>query len=147
MSRTVLGILGAAGQPEEPCTLKHACERARVAFRCESVNSAHEAARYLKGTGPYGNRHRYPMPAIVILDLDLEGSEGYQALSWIRGQPRLRNLPVVVLSRRKSQMDMKRAYDLGASSYLSTPGSFAELVELVRVIERFWLTLNETPRT
>jgi DNA-binding response OmpR family regulator len=146
MSRTVLGILGAAGQPEKPCTLKHACEKARVPFRCESGDSVHEAARYLNGAGPYGNRHRYPMPTLVILDLDLEGSEGYQALSWIRGQRRLRNLPVVVLSRRKSQMDMKRAYDLGANSYLTTPESSAELVELVRVIERYWLTLNHTPR-
>ncbi len=143
MSRTVLGILRSASQPDEPCVLKRACEQATVTFRCESVNSAGEAVRYLSGTGEYGNRERHPMPALVIVDLDLDQSEGYQALLWIRHQVRLRYLPVVAMSRSKNQMDMKRAYDLGASSYLLKPVSFAGLVELVKLIDRFWLTLNQ----
>ena len=146
MSRTVLGILRAASQPGEPCVLKQACERARVTFRCESVNSADEAVKYLSGTGDYGNRERHPMPALVIVDLELNRGEGYEALSWIRHHPRLRYLPVVAISRSKSQMDMKRAYDLGASSYLLKPVSFSGLVELVKMIDRFWLTLNQVPR-
>ena len=145
MSRTVLGILRAASQPDEPCVLKQACERARVTFQCESVNSADEAVRYLSGTGDYGNRERHPMPALVIVDLDLDRSEGYEALSWIRHHARLRYLPVVAISQSKSQMDMKQAYDLGASSYLLKPVSFSGLVELVKMIDRFWLTLNQVP--
>ena len=87
------------------------------------------------------------MPSLVIVDLDLNGGdEGYRVLAWIRSQPRLRYLPVVVLSRSKSQMNMRRAYDLGASSYLLTPANFAGLVDLVKLIDRFWLTLNQTPR-
>lgn len=145
MSRTVLGILRAASQPDEPCVLKRACERARVTFRCESVNSANEAVRYLSGTGDYGNRERHPMPALVIVDLDLDRSEAYEALSWIRHHARLRNLPVVTISQSKSQMDMKQAYDMGASSYLLKPVSFSGLMELVKMIDRFWLTLNQVP--
>jgi hypothetical protein len=68
MSRTVLGILRAASQPDEPCVLEQACERARVTFRCQSVNSADEAVRYLSGTGDCDNRERHPMPALVIVD-------------------------------------------------------------------------------
>jgi DNA-binding response OmpR family regulator len=146
MSRTVLGILSAAGQPEEPCILRRACEQARVAFQCESVTSAGEGVRYLDGRGPYGNRHRYPMPALVILDLALQDGGGYEVLSWIRREPRLQSLPVVVVSKSKSQMDMRRAYDLGASSYMPKPEGFAELVKLVKLIDRFWLTLNQAPR-
>ena len=145
MSRTVLGILGAPSQPDEPCVLKRACERAKVPFRCASVNSAGEAVSYLSGTGEYGNRERHPMPALVMVDLDLNWNEGYEALSWIRHHARLRYLPVVAISRSKSQMDMKRAYDLGASSYLLKPVSFAGLVELVKLIDRFWLMLNQVP--
>jgi CheY-like chemotaxis protein len=146
MSRTVLGILKAGSPPDEPCVLKRACEEARVTFRCESVNSADEAVRYLTGAGPYGNRSRYPMPALLMLDLDLDGNQGYQMLAWIRHAPRLRDLPVVVLSQSKSQMNMRRAYDSGASSYLLTPPNLAGLVDLVKLIERSWLTLNQTPR-
>ena len=145
MSRTVLGVLRAASQPDEPCVLKRARERAKVTLRCASVNSADEAVRYLSGTGDYGNRGRHPMPALVMVDLDLDRSEGYEALSWIRHHERLRYLPVVAISRSKSQMDMKRAYDLGASSYLLKPVSFSGLVELVKMIDRFWLTLNQVP--
>ena len=83
------------------------------------------------------------MPVLVIVDLDLNRGEGYEALSWIRRHVRLRYLPVVAISQSKSQMDMKRAYDLGASSFLLKPVSFTGLVELVQVIDRFWLTLNQ----
>lgn len=147
MTRTVLGILRAASQPDEQNVLKRVCGRAEVTFRCESVNSAYEAVKYLSGTGDYGNRERHPMPALVLVDLDLDRGDGYEALSWIRHHVRLRYLPVVAISQSKSQMDMKRAYDLGASSYLLKPASFAGLVELVKVIDRFWLTLNQIPVT
>jgi DNA-binding response OmpR family regulator len=145
MSRTVLGILRAVNQPDEPCVLKRACQRAKVAFRCQSVNSAGEGVRYLSGAGEYGNRERHPMPALVMVDLDLDWNEGYEALSWIRHHVRLRYLPVVAISQSKSQMDMKRAYDLGASSYLLKPVSFTGLVELVKLIDRYWLMLNQVP--
>jgi len=83
------------------------------------------------------------MPVLVIVDLDLNRGEGYEALLWIRHHVRLRYLPVVAISQSKSQMGMKRAYDLGASSFLLKPVSFTGLVELVQVIDRFWLTLNQ----
>jgi len=101
--------------------------------------------RYLSGAGKYGNRGRHPMPALVMVDLDLDWNQGYEALSWIRHHAKLRYLPVVAISRSKSQMDMKRAYDLGASSYLLKSVSFAGLVELVKLIDRFWLTLSQSP--
>lgn len=146
MSRTVLGILRGADQPDEPCVLKRACEQAQVTFCCESVGSAEEAVRYLSGVGPYGRRDRYPLPSLILLDLDLDEGGGLGVIAWIRRQPRLRYVPVVVLSKAKDQMEMKRAYDRGASSYLFRPASFAGLVELAKLIDRSWLTLNQTPR-
>jgi hypothetical protein len=65
MSRTVLGILIAASQPDEPNVFTRACELAKATFRCESVNSASEAVNYLIGAGDYGNRERHPMPVLV----------------------------------------------------------------------------------
>ena len=85
------------------------------------------------------------MPALVILDGNLDDDGGLQALLWIRSQPALRYLPVVMVSESKSQLEMKRAYDRGASSYLLKPPSFAGLVELIKVIDRYWLTLNQIP--
>ena len=145
MSRTVLGIVKLDGSPEKPCAFKRACGKARVSFRCESVSTAEQGLAYLSGAGEYADRRRHPMPALVVLDWDLEAKSGPQALHWIRSQPALRYLPVVVVSESKSQLEMKRAYDRGASSYLLKPRSFAGLVELIKVIDHYWLTLNQTP--
>jgi CheY-like chemotaxis protein len=145
MNRTLLGIVKLGESPEAPCVFKRACDRARVSFKCESVSSAQEGISYLSGTAPYANRRRYPMPSLIVLDWDLPESGGLQALSWIRSRPALRYLPVVVLSDSKSQPSMKRAYDRGASSYLLKPKSFEDLVELIRMIDRYWLALNKTP--
>jgi DNA-binding NarL/FixJ family response regulator len=145
MAATVLGIVKLEGQPARPCAFKRACDKARVSFQCESVQSAEEAIKYLSGSGAYRNRRRYPMPSLVVVDLDLEERAGLKVLTWIRSQAALRYLPVVVLSESKSQSAMKRAYDLRATSYLLKPRSFDELVRLIKSIDRYWLTLNQTP--
>jgi len=145
MSRTVLGIVKLSGSPEQPCAFKRACDKARVRFKCESVPSLEQGIAYLRGVGEYADRRRHPVPALVVLDGNLDEDGGLQALLWIRSQPAFRYLPVVVVSESKSQLEMKRAYDRGASSYLLKPRSFAGLVELIKVIDRYWLTLNQTP--
>jgi CheY-like chemotaxis protein len=145
MSRTVLGIIKRAGSREQPCAFKRACEKARASFRCESVATAEGGIAYLSGAREYAQRRRYPLPALVVLDWDLEDNGGLQALHWIRSQPTLRYLPVVVMSESKSQLEMKRAYDRGASSYLLKPRRSSGLVELIKMIDRYWLTLNQTP--
>jgi DNA-binding response OmpR family regulator len=145
MGQTVLGVVKLSGNPDEPCVLEKACEVARVSFNCQSVPSAEEGIKYMSGAGQYADRTKYPVPSLVLLDLEIDGKEGWRVLSWIRGQTPFRYLPVVVLSSSKSQNDMKRAYDLGASSYLLKPPTSDALVEVVRVIDRYWLTLNQTP--
>jgi CheY-like chemotaxis protein len=145
MSRTLLGIVKLGGTPEEPCVFKQACDKAGVSFRCESVSSAEDGISYLNGSGPYADRRRYPMASLIVLDWDLPDNGSLQALCWIRSRPTLRYLPVVVLSDSKNQASMKRAYDRGASSYLLKPQTFDGLVELIRMIDRYWLALNQTP--
>jgi DNA-binding response OmpR family regulator len=145
MAATVLGIVRLERQPRRPRAFKRACEKARVSFQCESVQSAEEAIKYLTGSGPYRNRKRHPMPSLVVVDLDLDDRAGLKVLSWIRSQAAFRYLPVVVLSDSKSQSAMKRAYDLRATSYLLKPRNFDGLVQLIKLIDRYWLTLNQTP--
>jgi DNA-binding response OmpR family regulator len=145
MSRTLLGIVKLGESPDKPCVFKQACDRAQVSFKCESVSSADEGISYLNASGPYADRRRYPLPSLIVLDWDLPENGGLQALTWLRSRPTLRYLPVVVLSDSKNQASMKRAYDRGASSYLLKPQSFEGLVDLIRMIDRYWLTLNQTP--
>ena len=98
MNRTVLGIVKLPGSSEQPCAFKRACDKARVSFKCESVSTPELGIAYLSGAGEYADRRRHPVPALVVLDWDLEDNGGLQALLWIRSQPALRYLPVVVVS-------------------------------------------------
>ena len=66
-------------------------------------------------------------------------------LGWLRDQPGLRRLPVVVLTSSRESADVNRAYDLGANSFLVKPVGFAELLEMVKTLDVYWLQLNEAP--
>jgi CheY-like chemotaxis protein len=81
-------------------------------------------------------------PACVLLDIKLPTMSGLQVLAWIRGQPALKRLPVVMLTSSLLQSDVNQAYDLGANSYLVKPSDLESLVALAKSIEHYWLHLN-----
>jgi CheY-like chemotaxis protein len=105
-----------------------------------------EAVDYLAGGGGFEDRGKHPFPALMLLDLQLPRRSGHEVLEWLRAQEEgLRRLPVVVLSSSKEPRDINRAYELGANSYLVKPVSFDALLELVQLLERYWLGLAERP--
>jgi CheY-like chemotaxis protein len=83
----------------------------------------------------------------VLLDLKLPRKSGLEVLAWLRGHDTLRRLPVVVLTSSREAPDVRRAYDLGANSYLVKPVGFEALRQLVETLGLYWLTLNEPPDT
>ena len=83
------------------------------------------------------------LPALVLLDLKLPRCSGLEVLAWLRGQPRLRRCPVVVLTSSKEAPDVRRAYDLGANSYLIKPVEFQSFLDMVGTLNLYWLVLNQ----
>src|SRR5438445_793156 len=79
----------------------------------------------------------------VVLDLKLSLVNGFDVLAWMRNEQKLRRVPVIVLSSSNQPADVKRAYDLGANSFLAKPVAFEALVNLVKGINQYWLTLNQ----
>lgn len=92
-----------------------------------------------------GSTDPSPPPAVVLLDLKLPGVDGFDVLRKIRGSPRTRNLPVVILTSSTEPDDLIKAYWLGANSYVRKPMTFRELVDATRQIASYWLFLNERP--
>jgi DNA-binding response OmpR family regulator len=82
------------------------------------------------------------MPRLVLLDLKMPRLSGFDVLSWLRGEESFRELPVVILTSSSHESDIKRAYDLGAHSYLVKPVGFDALVELAKSLHVYWLTLD-----
>jgi CheY-like chemotaxis protein len=81
----------------------------------------------------------------ALLDLKLPTISGLDVLAWIRRQPRLKRLPVIMLTSSSLPDDINAAYDLGANSYLLKPSDLDTLIELVRTITHYWLRTNTPP--
>ncbi|WP_291430719.1 response regulator [Deinococcus sp.] len=86
-----------------------------------------------------------PCPKLVLLDLNMPGTDGREVLEFIRSSPYLRFLPVVILSTSASERDVNDCYELGASAYLLKPVNFAQYTEQLRITLDFWLGLAQVP--
>lgn len=84
-------------------------------------------------------------PACVLLDLKLPTISGLEVLSWIRQQPQLKRLPVIMLTSSLLPGDINQAYDLGANSYLLKPSDLDSLIALAKTIDHYWLRTNTPP--
>ena len=125
--------------------LRRAFRNARIANPLIEVRDGQAAIQYLSGEGDYADRARYPIPFLILLDLRLPKLSGFEVIAWMRDQPQLANLIVVVLTASDHVPDVTRARDLGANSYLVKPGNFEELVEMVKRIKGRWLLLDRLP--
>jgi CheY-like chemotaxis protein len=119
--------------------LRTAFGRAGIINPMHGVTDGPEAMRYLRGEGPYTDRAAHPLPKLVLLDLRLPGMHGFQLLQWIRRQPQLAELAVVILTGMEAPVDPRRAQDLGASGFLVKPYSFTKVVEIAQLIRDKWL--------
>jgi len=90
------------------------------------LRGVEEAQAYLSGMEPFADRSRFPMPNLVLLDLKLRRISGLELLRWIRSQPALRSLSVVVLSGTARETDLNRAYELGIEAYVVKPVGLKE---------------------
>jgi DNA-binding response OmpR family regulator len=78
----------------------------------------------------------------VLLDLKLPRKWGFEVLAWVRAQPALRRLVVIVFTSTEHEQDLARAYDLGANSYIIKPMDIAQRVETARFLKGWWLGCN-----
>jgi len=129
----------------EVLLIQRAFEKARVVSPVQIVGDGDEAVAYLSGQGKYADRQVYPLPSLLILDLKLPRRSGFEVLQWLRAQPGLKRLPVVVLTASALISDINRAYDLGANSYLVKPVRLEELKSMVELIYLYWLGFNYKP--
>jgi len=139
-------ILLVEDDPAIVLLLNRAFERASLEGPLCRVADGDEAVRYFQGEGDYADRLRYPIPALVLLDLHLPKRSGLEVLAWIRSEPEFCGIPVVILTGEASDVDVKRAYELGANSVLFAPIEQAALVEQVKAIRDYWLLYNRVPR-
>jgi CheY-like chemotaxis protein len=138
-------ILLAEDNETDALLLRRAFEKADVDTSITVVRDGQEAVCYLRGENQFANRQQHPFPLLLLLDLKMPLMDGFDVLTWLKGQPGLKRLLVVVLTSSNLQTDIDRAYDLGANSYLVKPTGFDRLIDLTKRLEAYWLQANQMP--
>src|ERR1051325_3115842 len=138
-------ILQVEDDPNDVFLLQHAMDKARVANPIRVATDGQQAIDYLKGTGEFVDRKRFPLPCLVLLDLKLPHVMGLNVLKWIRQQPGPA-LVVIMLTASAEDADVAAAYRLGANAFLTKPSESSKLEGMIKAIKDFWLTHNTLPQ-
>ena len=138
-------VLLAEDDPNDVLLVQRAFQKIKITNPLQVTHDGEEAVAYLSGQVPYADRERHPLPVLLLMDLKMPRMSGLEVLRWLRQQPELRRLPVVLLTSSNQSPDINSAYELGANSYLVKPSGFDSLLELVKNLGVYWLVLNEKP--
>ena len=111
----------------------------------QAVGDGAEAIDYLRGVDDYSDRQRFALPALILMDLKMPRVDGFEFLSWLRREPGLKLIPVVVFSSSNLPHDVKRAYELGANSFVVKVQDSTTLPETLQTLASYWLEICETP--
>lgn len=126
--------------------IQRAFKQADLASPLFFTNDGQHTMDYLQGREEYADRSRFPMPAILLLDLKMPFRDGFDVLRWIRAQPRLRKLVVIMFSGSSLESDVEEAFNLGVNSFVMKPVSFSELLQVIMAIHHYWFGCNHFPQ-
>ena len=125
--------------------LQYAFRSAEITTPLQIVTDGQMAIDYLVGAGKFSDRAQFPLPALVLLDLKLPYVMGMEVLAWIRQQPTLKRLIVIILSASVNEGDIAQAYELGVNAFLVKPSDLDTLTDMCKALKHFWLTHNKSP--
>ena len=140
-------ILLVEDSPEDYEVTVRAFKRANLAnpvFRCQD---GEEALDFLYRRGAYTDPMRSPTPGIILLDLNLPGTDGRQVLAQVKSDPHLKIIPVVVLTTSADERDIEGCYRAGANSYIQKPVSLEAFLKSIQVLKNYWFEIVILPRS
>ena len=140
-----VAILIADDDTQDTMLVRMAAQRAALGIRLESVTDGEQAIDYLLGRAAYADRQSHPFPSMMLLDLKMPRLSGFDVLDFVRREPQLRRLPIVIFSSSDDPKDIKRAYEAGANSYLCKPHSNDDLSALLKALQEYWCKFNHFP--
>ena len=142
LMRTSGEILLVEDNPGDIRLMQEAFKEGGFRSRLNVTRDGEQAMAYLHRTGPYAD---CPRPDIILLDLNLPRKHGREVLAELKNEADLRQIPVVVLSTSTSPEDVRESYDLHANCYIPKPIDLDGLIELGKLIERYWLATAILP--
>lgn len=143
--RQPITILMADDDPDDRLMTQEAFAECRLRNPLKFVTDGEELLDYLNRRAPYDDDQAYPMPGLVLLDLNMPRKDGREVLREIKADPRLQSIPVVILTTSKAEEDVVRSYKDGVNSFISKPVTFAALIDVVQTLGKYWLQVVDLP--
>lgn len=138
-------ILLAEDDPAHAEIVRRNMDNSRIANRLEHVTDGQKALDYLYRRNGFSDPAKSPRPGLILLDLRMPKVDGIEVLITIKSDPELSRIPVVVLTTSAAEMDIAKAYDHHANSYLVKPVDFSQFTELLETLGYYWLAWNQNP--
>lgn len=138
-------ILLVEDEETDALMFRFACKKAEVSFSLKITSDGCYAIDYLSGAGIYADREKYPLPSLVVLDINMPKMSGFEVLKWIRNSPDHKHICVIMFTSSYFEKDMTRAYELGVNSYVVKPCQTPDLVSIISMFERYWLKAVHAP--
>ena len=136
-------ILLVEDNPGDVRLVMEALSSATARHKITTVGTGADAVAFLQRSGEYADAVR---PDLILLDLNLPKISGSEVLSLIKKDPRLKRIPVVVLTGSRSEEDIARSYELHANCYVTKPLDLEKFIHIVKNIQEFWLSTAELPK-
>lgn len=138
-------ILMADDDPDDREMTHDALRAARVVNEIRFVCDGEELMDYLCHKGKYANPDSSPRPGLLLLDLNMPRKDGREAIEEIKQDPDLKRIPIVVLTTSKAEQDILVTYELGVCGYITKPVSFEGLIDVMKIIGKYWFEIVELP--
>jgi CheY-like chemotaxis protein len=138
-------ILLADDDSEDRMLIIDALDESRLKNKVQQVENGEELMQYLQNKGKYANKDAFPLPGIILLDLNMPKKDGHEALKEIKAIKKLRSIPIIILTTSKAEEDIVKTYNLGVNSYITKPVSFAAMVDVMKTLNKYWFEIVELP--
>jgi CheY-like chemotaxis protein len=136
-----VNILLVEDNPNDVEITRRALEKGRVRNELTVARDGQEALDILFGNGNSG----VPRPGLILLDLNLPKVDGREVLEKIKADPKLKRIPVIVLTMSTREEDVMRTYDLGVNTFISKPVRFDDFMKVVMTIKEYWILIATLP--
>ncbi len=137
-------ILLAEDDEDDYLITKRAFQKSHISNPLHHVKNGEELMDYLRRNGQYANENP-PSPVLILLDLNMPKMDGREALKAIKSDPRLKKIPVVILTTSKSEEDILLTYELGANSFIKKPSNFDDFIKTLGSLAEYWLRVVKLP--
>ena len=138
-------ILIADDDEDDRNWVKDALTESPVPSNLRFVTDGEELMDFLRHRGRYAAPRDLSYPGLIILDLNMPRKDGREALKEIRADPRLRHIPVVILTTSQAESDVFYTYNIGANTFIQKPVTLESLSEIMRALTRYWFEIAKLP--